>query len=223
MNGCASPGCPGDVVITAYGIGLCDSHRRKLRGALGQLPQARFTDPGKPWFVYYIAWPHLPGLVKIGATADLTGRLWSHKRDGHLPQVLAVEPGYGELETERHAQFEDLRTERLPELFRRAPELEAHIDRLATEHAGWRSWLRYVPWWLNPDNKAATFAEAPRCGAKTVGYGNPCQHPAGNATPHPGRGRCHLHDIPDDGTLPFPGGIPGTIYATGRRRLKSAS
>jgi hypothetical protein len=190
---CASVSCLDPVEITVSGVSLCGRHRRQVYHGLRLKPARYVPEPGRDWYVYYIAWPHMPGLVKIGATHNLAGRLAGHKRSGHYPQVLAIEPGSGELETERHDQFADLRVERLPEIFRAAPVLAGHIERTAEAYPNWRDFVRPLPWWLNSAITAKSFDEIPpRTG--TTQTGNPCSFKAGYGTDHPGVGGCWRHD-----------------------------
>lgn len=75
--------------------------------------------------VYYI---RRGDLIKIGTTAN------PHARFGDLlpDEILAIEPGSYELESQRHQQFRHLRTRR--EYFRPAAELTDHAARLRLLH-----------------------------------------------------------------------------------------
>lgn len=200
---CASAGCREPVAVVAAGVPLCADHRARLFHELRLEPIRYVPKPGRDWHVYYIAWPHMPGLVKIGATMTLAGRLHGHKRDGHYPQVLAVEPGSGDLETERHEQFASLRVERRHEIFRLAPALAEHIEQTAKAYPDWLDAVRPLPWWLNPAISAESWEDVPLCTGTTL-EGNPCSRKAGYATDHPGLGECVQHDPDGDGRLGWP-------------------
>lgn len=79
--------------------------------------------------VYYL---QMPGdLIKIGTTRNLRQRLNSLTVRDH--DVLAVEPGGPEVESERHRQFAHLRW-RDTERFRDDPALRSHIELVLVEH-----------------------------------------------------------------------------------------
>lgn len=84
------------------------------------------TQLGLAEVVYYI---HRDGLIKIGFTRDLRGRML-----GLLPMaLLAIEPGGRKLETARHRQFKAEKVgER--EWFQPSPALHRHIAKCACLH-----------------------------------------------------------------------------------------
>lgn len=81
--------------------------------------------------VYYVALR--PGVVKIGSTRNLRGRMNTLRiRD---EDVLAAEPGTEKLERVRHKQFADQRVSgRLREDFALDERLQAHIDQTRETH-----------------------------------------------------------------------------------------
>lgn len=72
-----------------------------------------------------------PGIVKIGTTMDLAGRMGSL----HVPAgaVLAAEPGHYELEKARHREFAHLRIGQRED-FRVDEGLRAYVEELAQAH-----------------------------------------------------------------------------------------
>lgn len=191
---CASLTCPQSVTVVLAGVPLCEEHRRLLHADL-TLPRPKYAaSHGKPWFVYYITWPHEPDVVKIGATVNLQTRFYSLKRDGHFPKLLAIEPGRDGLEEARHAQFADLCLSHRGEYFRLRPSLAAHIEAILRDHPDPLAFFEQVPWWLNPAFNASSFAEVPRCGAPCSEYQQPCRRPLGYGTTHLGTGRCKHHE-----------------------------
>jgi hypothetical protein len=177
---CASEACAGADIIVVAGVPLCGEHRQILGRALG--PRAAYRSD-RPWFVYYITWPHTASIVKIGASANLSARFRGHGRGGHWPEVLAVEPaGLVSLEAMRHEQFASLQV--ALEEFRREPPLTAHIAAVRKAHPDWLKDVKPLPWWLDPANTAKTFAEIPLCGAPRLD-GKPCTLPSVTCRYHP--------------------------------------
>lgn len=190
---CAALTCrePADAVFAE--VPLCLEHRRRLASDLSLRPSRFRPEPGVPWFVYYVRWPHMLDVVKIGASANMGSRMNSLRRDGHYPQLLVAERGHDELETERHKQFAALRTTRRGELFRFRSPLTEHIESLRAADPDWAIPLGPLPWWTVPHGNARAYSDLPRCG--TVGKnGYPCTLAAGHGTPHPATGPCHHHD-----------------------------
>jgi len=191
---CASLQCWEVAGAVISGVPLCDQHQRLLRADL-TLPRSRYTTKnGKPWFVYYVTWPHKPGIVKIGATCNPVTRFYGLRMDGQFPKILAVEPGVGDLETERHTQFADLRLSYRGEYFRFMPPLTDHVEAVLREHPDPLAMLGKLPWWLNPEIKASRFKDLPRCGAPGAETGQPCLMTAGHGTDHLGSGHCRRHE-----------------------------
>jgi hypothetical protein len=194
---CASLACDQAASIVVAGVPLCDDHRRLVMADL-TLPRPRYiADDGVPWFVYYITWPHKPDVVKIGATKNLPGRLNGLKKNGRFPAVLVIEPGTGNLEAERHAQFGDLCMSHRGEYFRYRSPLTEHIEALRRERPDWLTLVGRLPWWMNPKISTASSGEAPRCAAPRVRDGEPCTLTAGHGTDHPGEGLCRSHELMD--------------------------
>ena len=190
---CASLECWETASVVVAGVPLCDDHRRLVMADL-TLPRSRYTaKSGKPWFVYYITWPHKPDIVKIGATNSPGTRFYGLRTDGQFPEILAIEPGTGDLETERHSQFADLCLSHRGEYFRFVPPLTGHVEAVLREHPDPLAMLGKLPWWLNPGITASRFKDLPRCGASGAGSGNPCLMTAGHGTDHLGTGRCKRH------------------------------
>lgn len=80
--------------------------------------------------VYYV---RRGDVIKIGHTVDLFRRMTTLRPD----EVLAVEPGTREDETERHRQFAHLKLRQgkgSSEYFRDAPELREHIAAVIRDH-----------------------------------------------------------------------------------------
>lgn len=89
--------------------------------------ERRHRPPVKPGHVYYIL---RGGLIKIGTTTDLRGRM-----QALLPEaVLAIEPGGQPLEKQRHRQFVDSKVTGQREWFHPSPELAAHIMAVVSAH-----------------------------------------------------------------------------------------
>jgi hypothetical protein len=80
--------------------------------------RARVLAVRDAWKVYYVRCGHL---IKIGYTADLGQRFTSIRPN----EVLALEPGGQEVETQRHRQFVALRAS--GEYFHPGPALQSHI------------------------------------------------------------------------------------------------
>lgn len=80
--------------------------------------------------VYYVV--VRPGVVKIGTTSSLTGRLQGLRL--RPEDVLAAEPGDRRVEKQRHEQFDHLRIQKRWEDFTLTDDLQAHIDAVAAEH-----------------------------------------------------------------------------------------
>jgi hypothetical protein len=192
---CASLACDRPASILLADVPLCDEHDRLLHADL-TFPRPKYT-PGtdESWFVYYITWPHSPDVVKIGATANPGRRLSGLKRDGCFPKVLVIEPGTDDLEESRHSQFASLCLSRRGEYFRYGPPLTEHINALQRERPDWLKLVGRIPWWMNPEIKAASFREAPKCGAPCVSNGRPCSLSAGSGTDHQGTGLCRAHEL----------------------------
>lgn len=89
----------------------------------GAVDTRQFLGPRPPRLelVYYI---QRDGLVKIGHTACLRTRMKSLRPD----ELLAIEPGTRDLETQRHRQFAAFRAGRSREWFKPAAQLLGHID-----------------------------------------------------------------------------------------------
>lgn len=192
---CASLSCGQPASIIVADVPLCDDHRRLVMADL-TLPRPKYAPKnGKPWFVYYITWPHKPDIVKIGA-AGSASRLNSLKVDGHFPKALVIEPGTGDLETARHAQFAELCLSHRGEYFRYRSPLTEHIEALRRERPDWLTLAGRLPWWMNPKISAASFSEVARCAAPRVD-GKPCTLIAGHGTDHPGEGQCRIHELMD--------------------------
>ena len=157
-------------------------------------PRARNQPRGsKPWFVYYVTWPHMPGVVKIGATAGFQARMTTLREGLSYPHALVAEPGTGDLESDRHEQFAALRIAGPGELFRLEPPLAEHVEALRAALPDWPAMVGGLPWWMNPDVKAATYDEVDECGAVHE-FGGPCLLKAGAGTLHRGTGRCSAHE-----------------------------
>lgn len=77
--------------------------------------------------VYYVRRSYL---IKIGTTVRLHARMNALMPD----EVLAIEPGDGQLEQERHRQFRTLQAEPGGEYFYPAPELREHIAGIRAAH-----------------------------------------------------------------------------------------
>lgn len=191
---CASITCTQSAsVVVVAGVPLCADHRRQLKADL-TFPRARYRPKnGEPWFVYYVTWPHQPDVVKIGATGNPGARLGVLKKDGCFPTVLVIEPGSGDLETERHAQFADLCLSYRGEYFRHHSPLTEHIETLRRERPDWLNLVGRLPWWMNPAIDASSLGEAPKCAAPRADNGQPCSMTAGSGTDHLGTGRCRAH------------------------------
>lgn len=191
---CVSLDCRELATIIVGGVPLCDEHRRKVHADL-TLPRPRYaTTDGEPWFVYYITWPHMPEVVKIGATKNVAGRLGGLKKEGHFPRVLVIEPGIDNLETARHDQFATLCLSHRGEYFRYCSPLTEHIEELQGSHSDWMDHIGRLPWWMNPKIEAASFKEVLKCATPCAGTGRPCLLAAGSGTAHPGEGQCRLHE-----------------------------
>lgn len=194
---CASLTCNEAATIIVADVPLCDEHRRKVMADL-TLPRPSYAPAdGEPWFVYYITWRHLPGLVKIGATKNIPGRLSSLKKDGHFPVVLVIEPGTDGLEAARHEQFADLCLSHRGEYFRYCSPLTEHVEALRAERPDWLSLVARPPWWMNPKVSATSFSEVAKCATPTAYGGRPCSLMAGYGTDHPGEGLCRVHELAD--------------------------
>lgn len=124
------------------GIPFCEIHYQQVALHFGADPSS--YGPGDiPAVVYYIGDPDTQ-LVKIGATTRL------HQRFGQLALVrpkiklLCVEPGYKDMERQRHQQFRDSRVKGRSgrEWFYRNDKLMAHIASLRQAHGD--------PWEFDP-------------------------------------------------------------------------
>lgn len=110
-------------------VGLCVVHMHAAWEDMNALHDAqdktrgkRASANGKSWVVYYIA---MHGWVKIGKTTNIKRRLRSFYA---LPeQLLAIEPGVGDREAERHREFAALRIKGT-ELFEMDDRLRAHVE-----------------------------------------------------------------------------------------------
>lgn len=99
------------------------------------------SAPVGPWqkesVVYYV---RLGEHVKIGYSTQLIKRLDSLRATPS--QVLAVEPGGRQVESQRHEQFGHLRVRPRWEEFRDGDDLLVHIQHVLAEH-GRPDWLDY--------------------------------------------------------------------------------
>jgi hypothetical protein len=93
-----------------------DKPRKPLPGVLG-VPTI-LDDPHKS-YVYYIRFGER---IKIGVTTNLMNRLDQLPYD----EILTVEPGYRDLEQQRHREFRTCRVN--GEWFAKTPELLQHIQ-----------------------------------------------------------------------------------------------
>lgn len=150
-------------------------------------------DDGAPWFVYYVTWPHRPGIAKIGATARFQVRMGDLCDGPNYPQALVAEPGADDLEVRRHEQFAALRIGGPGELFMLAPPLVEHVEALRMALPDWRAMVGGLPWWMNPGVKAATYDGVGECGALRE-VGGRCLLKAGAGTLHRGTGHCSAHE-----------------------------
>lgn len=80
--------------------------------------RARVLATREDWKVYYVRCGHL---IKIGFTANLGQRFTTIRPN----EVLALEPGGQDVETQRHRQFAELRAS--GEYFHPGPALQSHI------------------------------------------------------------------------------------------------
>lgn len=112
--------------------GKCDCSRFKKTVWRFNILENLERDIPLSHIVYYIGDPTTQ-LVKIGSTRNMQGRLRAHRYIRPEVLLLATEPGDGELERDRHRQFEALRnplSTREREWFRKAPILMEHIGEL---------------------------------------------------------------------------------------------
>ena len=134
---CVWPKCAAEKI--SYDMPICDGHRRlvgisfmaeNVRVAREVMEQAPPPEPAppRPSFVYYV---RIGDHVKIGFTTRLRQRL-SDLRVDH-ENLLAVEPGGRELETQRHREFAAERVGKR-ENFNPSPRLLAHIKALSIAH-----------------------------------------------------------------------------------------
>lgn len=124
------------------GIPFCDPHYRELALHFGADPSVYgLTDT--PGVVYYIGDPDSQH-VKIGVTTRLHQRFREVTANRPNSKLLAVEPGYMDLERLRHRQFAATRVTGNPsrEWFLKTDELMAHIGEVRNRHGD--------PWEFNP-------------------------------------------------------------------------
>lgn len=124
------------------GIPFCETHYQQLALHFGADP-ATYGPGDIPAVVYYVGDPDTQ-LVKIGATTRL------HQRFGQLAltrpkiKLLAVEPGYTDMEHQRHRQFHTLRVKGRSgrEWFNKGAELMAHVNAVRQQYGD--------PWEFDP-------------------------------------------------------------------------
>jgi Meiotically up-regulated gene 113 len=117
MLTCCAPECKSRFARDYGGVPLCRGH---YQGVLG--------SPVPESVVYYLTHADRPGLVKIGRTTRLNGRI--NQLGGKKVTVIATEPGGPELERERHRQFAAMRAE--GEWFHFAAAILLHVHSLTT-------------------------------------------------------------------------------------------
>lgn len=107
---------------------------QEVAGGRDEQLRARVLAVRDAWKVYYVRCGHL---VKIGYTANLGQRFTTIRPN----EVLALEPGGQEIETQRHRQFAKLRAS--GEYFHPGPTLQSHIVGLRNTYGApaWKSSL----------------------------------------------------------------------------------
>ncbi|MEV5236468.1 hypothetical protein [Streptomyces pseudogriseolus] len=98
---------------------------RKEREDRDEQLRARVLAVREGWKVYYV---RCGNLIKIGYTANLGQRFTSIRPN----ELLALEPGGQEVETQRHRQFSQLRAS--GEYFHPGPALQSHIAGLRSTY-----------------------------------------------------------------------------------------
>jgi len=134
--------CRSTGVYWVNGIPFCEPHYEQVALHFGADPSS--YGPGDiPAVVYYIGDPDTQ-LVKIGATTRL------HQRFGQLAltrpklKLLAVEPGYVDMERQRHREFQKWRVKGRSgrEWFHRNDVLMEHVRKLRQQYGD--------PWEFDP-------------------------------------------------------------------------
>ena len=110
-----------EIVRAAVALGR---HYHKRNESPLPLPGQRISELDKA-LVYYV---RMGNLIKIGTTRDMRQRMRELRPD----EILAVEPGSYELETQRHQQFTRFRSH--GEYFLPARPLIDHISALRKKH-----------------------------------------------------------------------------------------
>lgn len=162
---CGSDGCGARALREYAGFWMCDPHRTGLitelwrgrpfpeRASCGVRVEERvsyvdrvvYVDREIPVpvaspaptssLVYYATWDDGP--VKVGTTANPRSRFKNHRREHAGFVVLAAEPGSYVEESVAHKALKPYALAR--ETFEDRPEVQAHMDRVRSEHPQWRS------------------------------------------------------------------------------------
>lgn len=117
--------CAHEVVEVVADVPLCREHLRKITEALGG--QVREVISG---VVYYLGDPETQQ-VKIGSTTRLATRFANIRIQRPALVLLAAEPGYNDLERERHRRFRGVRVSHHGgnrEWYRKTPELMEWVN-----------------------------------------------------------------------------------------------
>lgn len=114
---------------TRWHHALSEAEREKHQA---QMLAARQAQQERECWVYYI---RIGRLIKIGMTTNLVSRFTSIRPN----EVLFIEPGGAELESEMHRRFASMRAG--GEFFHPGPELQAHIKNMRAEF-GPPNWTR---------------------------------------------------------------------------------
>lgn len=96
-----------------------------LGNAEPETPTWRAEMADRPSWVYYV---RCGNLIKIGTTTNLNSRLSSIRPN----EVLALEPGWYELEAQRHRQFAELQAS--GEYFHPGVALQEHVRSIRQDH-----------------------------------------------------------------------------------------
>jgi hypothetical protein len=122
--------CRSKIEKVVADVPLCRSHLQKITDALGQTPRSVISG-----VVYYLGDPDTQQ-VKIGSSTRLPVRFATIAGQRPNVRLLAVEPGYTELEKRRHREWRRHRV---------------------SHHGGNREWYHKTPemmQWINDVRKA---------------------------------------------------------------------